>query len=96
MKHVPENDQTLIHLLEFTKNICYPTDCDANVAVELHGAVPVDGDAARVLERGDLLELLRGQEVEVGRPQVLDQLLVGLHAAPLLPVEDVVEEESGT
>ena len=66
------------------------------MAVELHGAVPVDGDAARVLERGDLLELLRGQEVEVGRPQVIYQLLVGLHAAALLPVEDVVEEESGT
>ena len=65
------------------------------MAVELDGAVPVDGDAARVLERCDLLELLRGQEVEVGRPQVLDQLLVGLHAAPLLPVEDVVEEEPG-
>ena len=83
-------------VIEFSKNICYPTDCDANVAVELHGAVPVDGDAARVLERGDLLEVLRGQEVEVGRPQVLDQLLVGLHAAALLPVKYVVEEESGT
>ena len=92
MKHVPEdvNKIKLFHQLQ------HPTDCDANVAVELHGAVPVDGDAARVLERGDLLELLRGQEVEVGRPEVLDQLLVGLHAAPLLPVEDVVEEESGT